>query len=135
MNTEKITLNVNSIDLANIDLLVEHGFAANRSELMKNSIKNYLMSLDKETRLLLNAMQMKAEREQRQWYFGFNKLGIDYFNEMISGNVTGKILAYGTFSISNKIPLDVIKKVITEIKVYGVFRATKEVKNFYKDKL
>lgn len=132
MNTEKITLNVNTIDLANIDLLVEHGFAANRSELMKNAIKNYLIGLDKETRLLLNAMQMKAEKEQDQWYFGFNKLGMDYFNEMISKNQTGKILAYGTFSIDKNIPIDVIKKVIKEVKVYGVFRASKEVKNFYK---
>jgi Arc/MetJ-type ribon-helix-helix transcriptional regulator len=134
MNTEKLTLNINTIDLANIDLLVENGFASNRSDLMKNAIKNYLASLDKETKLLLNALQMKAEREQRQWYFGFNKLGIDYFNEMVSGQTTGKILAYGTFSISKKIPLDVIKKVIKEIKVYGVFIASKEVKDFYKGK-
>ena len=133
MNTEKITLNMNTIDLANIDLLVEHGFAANRSELMKNAIKNYLLGLDKETRLLLNAMQMKAEKEMRQWYFGFNKLNFDYFNEMISSNATGKILSYGTFSIGKSIPLEVVKKVIKEIKVYGVFRASKEVKDYYKN--
>ena len=134
MSTEKITLNINSIDLANIDLLVENGFAANRSELMKTAIKNYLLKLDEETKELLQAKKHEAGIEKAAWFFGFNKIDMDYIKAQIKANMTVKVLAYGTITIDKKIPIELLKQYITDIKVYGVFKAQKEVKDYYKNK-
>lgn len=42
--TEEITINMNVIDLGKIDLLVEQGFYSNRTDFIKNSIRNQLNS-------------------------------------------------------------------------------------------
>ena len=41
-NTEKITINLGVIDLGKIDLLVQEGFYANRTDLIRTAIRNQL---------------------------------------------------------------------------------------------
>jgi Arc/MetJ-type ribon-helix-helix transcriptional regulator len=41
---EKITLNVGCVDLGQIDLLVQEGFYANRSDLIRTAIRNQLVT-------------------------------------------------------------------------------------------
>lgn len=42
--SEKITINLNVVDLGKIDLLVEQGFYSNRTDFIKTSIRNQLSS-------------------------------------------------------------------------------------------
>ena len=39
---EKITINVGCVDLGQIDLLVQEGFYANRTDLIRTAIRNHL---------------------------------------------------------------------------------------------
>jgi Arc/MetJ-type ribon-helix-helix transcriptional regulator len=41
---EKITINLGCVDLGQIDLLVQEGFYANRTDLIRTAIRNQLMS-------------------------------------------------------------------------------------------
>lgn len=132
MNTDKITLNVNAIDLANIDLLVENGFAANRSELMKTAIKTYLANLESDTKQLIQVKQQEAETNHWHWFFGFNKISLKYINECIKSNKKASISSYGMFKVDKNVPLELMKECITELKIYGPFKASKEIKEYYK---
>ena len=132
MNTEKITLNMNAMDLANIDLLVGNGFAANRSELMKTAIKSYLTNLEKESKLLLEVEQHEAKVNHWHWMFGFNKITEKYLNEKINDNKLVYISSYGMLAIDKNVSLDLMMQCIKEMKVHGVFKASKEIKDYYK---
>ena len=132
MNTDKITLNVNAIDLANIDLLVENGFATNRSELMKTAIKTYLANLESDTKQLIQTKQQEAETNHWHWFFGFNKITEKFVNERIRNNKKVSITSYGMFKVDKNISLELMKQCITELKIYGPFKASKEIKDYYK---
>ncbi|MFP3589939.1 CopG family transcriptional regulator, partial [Paraburkholderia sp. SIMBA_055] len=41
-DSEKITINLGPVDLGQIDLLVEEGFYANRTDLIRTAIRNQL---------------------------------------------------------------------------------------------
>src|SRR5215210_1643719 len=43
-DTEKITINLGYVDLGHIDLLVQEGFYANRTDLIRTAIRNQLMT-------------------------------------------------------------------------------------------
>lgn len=133
MNTEKITLNINAIELANIDLLVENGFAANRSELMKTAIKQYLANLESETKHLLNVQESNAKTSKKHWILGMHHLSAKTVDELIRKNSITDIVVYGILIIDNKIPLSQLRQCVRSIKVYGPIRASKEIKNYYKD--
>ena len=45
--TEKITINMNVVDLGQVDLLVEQGFYLNRTDFIKTAIRNQLTSHSK----------------------------------------------------------------------------------------
>jgi len=42
--TEKITINLGLVDLGQIDLLVQEGFYANRTDLIRTAVRNHLAS-------------------------------------------------------------------------------------------
>jgi metal-responsive CopG/Arc/MetJ family transcriptional regulator len=133
MSTEKITLNVSAIDLANVDLLVENGFASNRSELMKTAIKQYLNNLDKETKQLILVEKNEAERYKKHWIFGIQRLSFETINHYIEQNERWSIVTYGMLIIDSKITLSQMKQCIDDIKVFGAMRANKDVRDFYKN--
>jgi len=132
MNTEKITLNMNAMDLADIDLLVENGFAANRSEFMKTAIKSYLANREGETKQLLETEKHNAKIDHRHWFFGFNKISEKYLNEKLLENKIVSISSYGMFTVDKNVSLDLMKQCIKDIKIHGTFKAPKEIKDYYK---
>ena len=100
------------MDLADIDLLVENGFASNRSELMKTAIKSYLSNREDQTKQLLQAEIHEAKATNYHWFFGFNKLTEKYLNEKISKNQVVNISSYGMFSVEKGVTLDLMKQCI-----------------------
>ena len=44
--TEKVTINIDPVDLGYIDLLVDQGFYGNRSDFIKNAVKTRLHDYD-----------------------------------------------------------------------------------------
>jgi len=133
MNTEKITLNISAIDLANIDLLVENGFASNRSELLKTAIKHYLSNLGNETKKLIQIEEMQAEKSKYHWVFGGHRLSLNDVEKCIDSNEKITYVIYGILLVEKGVSLSKLKKCITGIKVYGIIKANKEIKDFIKN--
>jgi Arc/MetJ-type ribon-helix-helix transcriptional regulator len=75
---EKITINVGFVDLGQIDLLVQEGFYANRTDLIRTAIRNQIAAhaeavrqvVSRRTLVLgiqhLSAMELEAVRARRQ---------------------------------------------------------------------
>lgn len=133
MSTEKITLNVSAIDLANIDLLVENGFSSNRSELMKTAIKQYLNNLESETKELISSEQTLAKKNKQHWVFGGHRLSESLIKEHLNDNIIVSYVIYGILVVDKNISLSQIKECVKDIKVYGVIKASKEIKDFIKN--
>jgi len=124
--TEKITINIGSVDLGRIDLLVQEGFYASRADFVRTAIRNQLerqkSAVDSITSrksmvigtLSFNRKELEQKRED---------------NEMVNVKVIGMFIL--TDDISPQLALDTIQSVT----VRGVFKAPEDVKEALKDRL
>ncbi len=127
--TEKITININTVDLGYIDLLVSEGYYATRTEFIKSAIKKQIDKHENDTKQLL---------EQRKSYGYEFSIGVGGFSKselekiIKSKEKKLKIVFVGLFVLSKDITLELLEQTVESIKVYGVCRCSQEIKDKYK---
>jgi Arc/MetJ-type ribon-helix-helix transcriptional regulator len=123
---EKITINMNVVDLGKVDLLVEEGFYSNRTDFIRTAIRNQLSRHEDDVRhsvtrraILIGVLHYdRAELEE-----------IKASGEMLT------ISAVGLLSIGTDVPPELALQTIQSVKVIGVFRASKSVKEALADRI
>lgn len=128
--TEKITINLNVMDLGYIDLLVDEGFYSNRTDLIKTAIRNQLTSHSSEVKELV-------QRKKETYGYGFamaigvSNLTKKRLEEAIDKNKKLNIVVVGMLVIPSNVSLELMKEAIDSIKVYGITRCSNEIKDHF----
>ncbi|MFY3790655.1 CopG family transcriptional regulator [Ureibacillus sp. MALMAid1270] len=122
--TEKITINMNVVDLGKVDLLVEQGFYSNRTDFIKAAIRHQL-----------STYSIIVEPLIKEKAFA---VGISYFNkhlleEVLTQNKVLDIKVLGMLVLADDIDKELAIKTINSLKVYGVLKATPEIRNVIND--
>jgi Arc/MetJ-type ribon-helix-helix transcriptional regulator len=126
--TEKITININTIDLGYIDLLVSEGYYSTRTEFIKTAIKMQISKHENDTKQLLE--QQKSYGYQFSiGVGGFTKSELEDMIRKKGGKI--KIVFIGLFILSKDITLELLEQTVESIKVYGVCRCSQEIKDVY----
>ena len=120
--TEKITINMNVVELGKVDLLVEQGFYSNRTDFIKAAIRSQLTT---HTKVLDEIITAKSFC-----------LGVSYFNkeDLEKLAVEKKALdlkVVGMLLLAHDISAELALQTIKSIKVYGVFKASSEIKAIF----
>ncbi|MBI3158633.1 MAG: CopG family transcriptional regulator [Chloroflexi bacterium] len=123
-DTEKITINLSPVDLGNIDLLVEQGFYATRTDFIRTAIRN---QIDSHGQAIREAVQRRSIVAGVLVYDKGDLEEKRHRNEKLSVRVLGM------FILENDVTPDLARAVITEIKIFGVFKAPEAVKEALKD--
>ncbi len=125
-DTEKITINLSVVDLGQADLLVEQGFYANRSDMIRTAIRNQL-------RVHAGALEGTVVRKQLAvGVLAYTRSGLEAkreAGEMLDINVVGMV------HIARDVTPDLARDTIRSIKVYGALRASPAVKDALADRL
>lgn len=126
--TEKITINLNVTDLGYIDLLVDEGFYSNRTDLIKTAIRNQLNTHSNEVKDLV-----ERKKQVYGYGFGIGVLGLTKkrLEDAIEKNEKINMVVVGMLFIPNNVTLELMKEAIASIKVFGVTRCSKEIKEYY----
>ncbi|TAK13198.1 MAG: CopG family transcriptional regulator [Anaerolineae bacterium] len=123
-DTEKITINMSPVDLGNIDLLVEQGFYATRTDFIRTAIRN---QIDSHGQAIREAVQRRSIVAGVLVYDKGDLEEKRYRNEKISVRVLGM------FILEDDVTPELAAAVFTEIKIFGVFKASDAVKEALKD--
>ena len=134
---EKLTINLPPVELARIDLLIEAGYYPSRTEFIRMSIRKtldaYQEVIDKRVKEYREEFDkiVKDEKKYSSHFFGVGVFVIDKdtFTKALKENKKIKITAFGLLSIQKGVTAEMIEKTVDEVKIYGVLRASKEVKN------
>ena len=126
-NTEKITININIVDLGYIDLLVNEGHYSSRTEFIKTAIKRQLEYEDDSVKM---SVRKKIERGSRVeiGVGGFTREELETLNKE---NKKIKVIFVGYFSLPDDIDLELLEKTVESIKVFGICKCKKEIKEKY----
>ncbi|HEX6684448.1 MAG TPA: hypothetical protein VF062_16720 [Candidatus Limnocylindrales bacterium] len=122
---EKITINMNVVDLGKVDLLVAEGFYANRTDFIRTAIRNLLDRHEDEVKRTVGRKQAIVG------VIHYNREELEAFKEagrMLDVTITG------LFSLGSDVTPELARAVISSLRVTGVFRASQAVKQALQDR-
>ncbi|MEO4053917.1 CopG family transcriptional regulator [Solibacillus sp. CAU 1738] len=117
--TEKITINMNVVDLGKVDLLVEQGFYSNRTDFIKTSIRNQLST---------HANVVDTIITDKSYVLGVSHYTRESLEKVLAQNKILDIKVVGMLVFADDIDEELAIKTIKSLKVFGVFKATPEIK-------
>jgi Arc/MetJ-type ribon-helix-helix transcriptional regulator len=117
--SEKITINVGLVDLGQIDLLVDEGFYANRTDFIRTAIRRQLDS---------RADAVNDTVARRTLILGTQHLSRRDLEELRDAGQTVKLHVLGLATIANDVSPELALATITSVEVLGAFRAPRAVK-------
>ena len=116
---EKITINIGYVDLGQIDLLVQEGFYANRTDLIRTAIRNQLAA---------HADAVKQAVSRKTLVLGIQHFGADELRAVQKAKQVLHIRVLGLASIAPDVTPELAKSTIGSITVLGALHASPAVK-------
>ena len=118
-DSEKITINLGFVDLGHIDLLVNEGFYANRTDFIRTAIRNQLATQS-------DALKQVVSRK-------LLVLGLHYFSKadleaVQAANEKLQVRVLGLATIAHDVPVELALATIDSLTVLGAFHASPAVK-------
>jgi Arc/MetJ-type ribon-helix-helix transcriptional regulator len=117
--SEKITVNVGTVDLGQIDLLVDEGFYANRTDFIRTAIRRQL-----ETR----SAAVNGTIARRALVLGTQFYSRQELEELREAGQMLEVRVLGLATIANDVSPELALATIASVEVLGAFRAPPAVK-------
>lgn len=117
--TEKITVNLGIVDLGEIDLLVQEGFFANRTDFIRSAIR---------AQLATRAAAVQQTVVRRTLQLGNHHLSRADLEALKAAGEMTEVRVLGLASIADDVTPELALATIASIEVLGAFRASSAVK-------
>ena len=117
--SEKITINVGLVDLGQIDLLVDEGFYANRTDFIRTAIRRQLDG---------RAAAVNDTVERRALTLGTQHLGRLELEALRDAGRQIELRVLGLATIADDVSPELALATIASVEVLGAFRAPRAVK-------
>jgi Arc/MetJ-type ribon-helix-helix transcriptional regulator len=123
---EKITINVGFVDLGQIDLLVQEGFYANRTDLIRTAIRNQIAA---------HADTLKQAVSRRTLVLGIQHLGAAELEAVRARGETLDVRVLGLLTIAADVTPELALQTLRSVAVLGSLHATPAVKAALADRM
>jgi Arc/MetJ-type ribon-helix-helix transcriptional regulator len=117
--TEKITINLGLVDLGQIDLLVDEGFYANRTDFIRTAIRRQLES---------RAGAVNETVARRTLTLGTEHLSRRRLEELREAGRMIELRVLGLATVADDVTPELALATIASVEVLGAFRAPRAVK-------
>ena len=123
---EKITINLGVVDLGQIDLLVQEGFYANRTDFIRTAIRNQISA---------HADAVRQTVARKTLVLGLQHYTRRDLEEVRDAGETLQIKVLGLASIADDVPPELALATIDSVVVLGALRASAEVRAALADRM
>jgi Arc/MetJ-type ribon-helix-helix transcriptional regulator len=123
---EKITINVGFVDLGQIDLLVQEGFYANRTDLIRTAIRNQLAA---------HAEAVRQVVGRRMLVLGIQHLGAAELEAVQARGETLDVRVLGLLSIAADVTPELALRTLHSLHVLGSLHASPAVKAALRERM
>lgn len=125
-DSEKITINMNAVDLGKIDLLVQEGVYSNRTDFIRTAIRG---QLEKHT------FEIQQSVTRHSYVVGVLIYDRDDFEKCKAKNEKVEMTVVGILRLARDITPELAREVVESIRVRGVFDASDELKTALADRM
>jgi Arc/MetJ-type ribon-helix-helix transcriptional regulator len=124
--TEKITLNLGLVDLGQIDLLVQEGFYANRTDFLRTAAR---------AQLAVHADALQRTVERKTIVLGLENYTRQQLEDVSAAGRHLQIRVLGLATIADDVTPELALATIESVEVLGAFRASAAVKAALRDRI
>jgi Arc/MetJ-type ribon-helix-helix transcriptional regulator len=117
--SEKITVNIGLIDLGQIDLLVDEGFYANRTDFIRTAIRRQIES---------RSAAVEQTVSRRTLTLGTQHYSRDDLEALRARGRMVEVRVLGLATVADDVSPELAVATIASVEVLGAFRASKAVK-------
>ena len=125
-DSDKVTVNVGLVDLAQLDLLVEEGFYSNRTDFVRTAIRNQLQ---------VHADAIRQTVTRKRYVMGMHRYGQRELAQVAASGQQLEIHVLGLAVIEDDVPATLAREAIASIQVLGAFIASPAVREALADRL
>ncbi len=125
-DSEKITINLGYVDLGQIDLMVQDGFYANRTDFIRTAIRN---QLDRHSDVVRQSVARKTLDLGLRHYSRADLEAVQAAGERLQINVLGLI------TIAQDVTPELVRATIASVTVLGALHASPEVRAALSDRM
>jgi Arc/MetJ-type ribon-helix-helix transcriptional regulator len=122
---EKLTINLSPVDLGQIELLVEQGFYANRAEFIRVAIHDQLAK---------HGETVREATKRRAAVLGALTYARKTLEKARAANERLALTVVGVLVIADDVTPELARATIESVKVHGIFKASKAVKDALADR-
>lgn len=127
--TEKVSVNINTSTLSEIDLLVDNGYYSNRSDFINQAVRE---ALGRQRGTIDGIVRRQEERVQRgSWFIGVSGFTAKEIARMHAEGETVSMTGYGVLHIDPACDREQLYQVVESIRVRGKVIAPADVKAYY----
>jgi Arc/MetJ-type ribon-helix-helix transcriptional regulator len=124
-DTEKVTINLGLVDLAQMDLLVAEGFYTNRTDFVRTAIRNQLQQ---------NADAIRQTVLRKRFVMGLQSYSRGELERVVAAGEQLEIHVLGLAKIEEDVPPELAVAAIASIRVLGAFIASPAVRSALADR-
>ena len=125
-DTDKVTINLGLVDLAQMDLLVGEGFYTNRTDFVRTAIRNQLQ---------LHAEAIRETVVRKRFVVGLQRYSAAALEQAVAAGEKLDIHVLGLAVIEHDVTPELALAAIQRIQVLGAFQASPEVKAVLADRI
>jgi Arc/MetJ-type ribon-helix-helix transcriptional regulator len=118
-DSDKVTVNVGLVDLAQVDLLVEEGFYSNRTDLVRTAIRNLLTQ---------HADVIRQTIVRKRYVMGLYRYSVQELEQLVAEGQQLDIHVLGLAVIEDNVSPELARNAIASIQVLGAFVASPAVR-------
>ena len=127
--TEKVSVNVNTSTLSEIDLLVDNGYYSNRSDFINQAVRE---ALGRQRGTIEGIVRRQEEKSGRGgWFIGVSGFTAKEIAQMHAEGETTTMTGYGVLHIDPACDREQLYAVVESIRVRGKVIAPADVKAHY----
>lgn len=126
IRTEKVSVNMNSAALAQIDLLVDKGYYSNRSDFITQAVNNAIQ----EKRTVIDDVVSSKKTNSNKFFIGITKLNRNDFEEWKYQGQRVRLSGYGTLVLENGCD-ELILETVESIRVVGTVYCSERLRKVY----
>ncbi len=127
---EKVSVNINTSTLSEIDLLVDNGYYSNRSDFINYALRQALQE-NRSTIDRIIEKNTKASGKENNWFIGLYGFTAKEIEEMYACGEKITLSGYGVLSIDKDCDEEKLFAVIESIKHRGKVICSQSVKEHY----
>lgn len=128
--TEKVSVNLNTSTLSDIDLLVDNGYFSNRSDFINQAVREAIHARRQTIERVIDR-QTADNGEGRHWFIGLSGLEKRELEALKAKNKTTAVTGYGVLTIADGIEDQLVFDTVESIRVKGRVICSAAVKAHY----